>query len=317
VTRARLELALLGAGAMGANHARVIAGCQRAGLGVVIDTDADRARRLADRCGAAAAGWVEAAFDCDAAVVATPSQTHMPLALALLDAGLPLLIEKPLALDVAGAERVLAASAARGLPLACGFVERFNPVVRTARELLDTGPVHTVTLRHSPVDGRATVGVVHDLLIHDIDLVLGFAGGTPAERVQALCWIPPGGAFAEVADASIRFADGSLATLSASRMGQRKVRSVSLVTTAKALELDLLRQDLTVYRHVRHGQLPDDPAGYRADTVIDIPFVRHGAEPLALQLEHFLDLVEGRADAVEERRGLLAPHRLAAEAAGG
>ena len=100
---------------------------------------------------------------------------------------------------------------------------------------------------------------------------------------------------------------------SASRASQRKVRSQLVATSTALYDVDLLRQDLTVYRHRAHAQAvgAGQAAGYRAETVIDIPFVRHTGEPLALQFAHFLDLVSGRADACEERNSILPAHEIA------
>jgi predicted dehydrogenase len=225
-------------------------------------------------------------------------------------------VEKPLADDLGDVRSVLARAQARGLPMACGFVERFNPVVRCAADLLHDEPVHVLAVRHSPPNGRATANVVQDLLIHDIDLAVRFAGGSPLARVTGAAWAPPGSQLSELADATLRFDHGMVATLSASRVGQRKVRAITVTTAAVAVELDLLRQDISVYRHRAHEQVVDDGLAYRTETVIDIPFVRHVGEPLALQLEHFLDLLEGRVDADEERASVLAPHVIAAAVEG-
>jgi hypothetical protein len=102
-----------------------------------------------------------------------------------------------------------------------------------------------------------------------------------------------------------------VATLSSSRLSQRKVRSLTVTTPSQLVELDLLRQDVSVYRHIRHEQLGGQSTTYRAETVVDIPFVRHAGEPLALQFEYFLDLAEGRIDADLERRRLLPAHEIA------
>jgi predicted dehydrogenase len=129
--------------------------------------------------------------------------------------------------------------------------------------------------------------------------------------VTSTLWRPPESSTAEIADCTIRFAGGTVATLSASRVSQRKVRSLTIATASQLIELDLLRQDISVYRHVRHEQIGGPSTTYRAQTVVDIPFVRHAGEPLALQFEHFLDLVEGRADGEAERRRVLPAHALA------
>ncbi|MBV9099451.1 MAG: Gfo/Idh/MocA family oxidoreductase [Candidatus Dormibacteraeota bacterium] len=314
-TAALPRIALVGAGAMGSNHARVIAESDVAELGLVIDIDSARAHALAERFGCPAATEVEAAGSCDAAVVATPTALHLPHARQLLDAGKPLLVEKPVAPALAETEELVAASEREGTPLMCGFVERFSPVVTTVLALLGETPVHIVTLRHSPQTPRSTLTVVLDLLIHDIDLSIRYAGGADVTRVSAAT-APERRPVAEVADCILRFASDTVATLSASRASQRKVRSHMIETPEALYDVDLLRQDVTVYRHRSHEARLRDGLSYRAETVVDIPFVRHGGEPLALQLRHFVRLLDGAVDADAERASILPPHRIAAAVAG-
>lgn len=320
---AQLKIGLVGAGSMGANHARVIAESQRARLAVVVDADVERATALATDAGAGAiaATGIDAVLACDAVVVASSTESHPDVAAALLDARIPLLVEKPLAADIADVEAMIKQSDALGVPLMCGFVERFNPVVATVRSLIAAGdgpPQHIVGLRHSPHTPRATTSVVHDLLIHDIDLVMHISSDYDASVAAASAWRPTGAAVNEVADCTVRFADGRQATLSASRASQRKIRTLQVATASALYEIDLLRQDVSVYRHVSQSQVGGGAAGasaYRAVTVVDVPFVRHGGEPLALQFDHFVDIVcgAGGASGDGERATLLAPHRAASD----
>jgi predicted dehydrogenase len=301
---------------MGSNHARVVAESDVADLRVVVDIDADRAAKLASQYGARASTDLDDIASCDAAVVAVTTEAHQAVAEHLLDRDVPLLVEKPLAGDIATVERILAAAAAKGLPIACGFVERFNPAVVTASQIVDGPVIQMHGVRHSPRNPTATATVVQDLLIHDIDLALRFAGGSDVARVQGATWTPQasGGAqVPEIAECLLTFADGAVANLSASRWGQRKIRDLRIVTEQQLLEVDLLRVGVTVYRNVSQALVGDD--GYRAETIIDVPYVRHRGEPLALQLEAFVDLVRsGDADAIEaERRTILPPHVVAAE----
>lgn len=310
--RAPLKIALVGVGAMGSHHARVIGNSMRARLYAVVDQDVARASAMADRIGCLATSELEVAARSDAVVVATPTETHLDIALSLLAAGRPLLIEKPLAPDLASVQAILKESEVRDVPVMCGFVERFNPVIAAALEVMEAPPIHLVALRHSPPAARIVSSVVADMLIHDLDLAVHFADDAAVEDVVATTWTPPDARVSEIADCTVRFSGGMLATLSASRRSQRKVRAFTVATPTQLVELDLLRQDVSVYRHVRHEQLGGVSTTYRAETVVDIPFVRHAGEPLALQFEHFLDLVEGRVDADLERRRLLPAHELAA-----
>ena len=313
--QARLKLALVGAGSMGLNHARVISQSGRVELGVVIDSDPARAAAAAALSGAITSSEIEAAVRCDAAVVATPTPSHEAIAVPLLAAGLPLLVEKPITGDLASTERVIQASVDHDMPLMCGFVERFNPAVTTAMERLSGDLVHLLAFRHSPATPSASSSVIWDLLIHDIDLALHLFRPAMPANVSGTTWSPPASTSAEIAECLMRFTSGGLATLSSSRASQRKVRELLLHTGTSQIEVDLLRQNVTVYRHVRHEQVTKGGLGYRSETVVDIPFVRHAGEPLALQLHHFVDLVRGRADADLERGRLLGPHAAAAAVA--
>ena len=310
-----VRIALIGAGTMSEHHARVITDNPDARLDVVIDPLVTRAESMARAGSCRAATTIEAALDCDAAIIAATTAVHTDIALPLLAAGLPLLIEKPVSTDLDEVRLVVKESEAREVPVMCGFVERFNPVIATAKAMLTEAPVHMVSLRHSPRTPRATSSVVYDLLIHDIDLAIGFAADPRVTRFHGSTWIPPVGGMHEVADCSIHFGDGMLSTLSASRTSQRKVRSFHIETPDSLVELDLLRQDISVYRHVSHEQVTNGDSLYRAEMIVDIPFVRHAGEPLALQLAHFLGLVRGEADPEAERDGLIAPHEIAAEVA--
>ena len=333
-----LRLALIGAGRMGAHHARVVSQSPGVALDVVIDRDAGRAELVASLGGARHGTDCDLALGCDAAIVATNAETHSDVAATLLGAGIPLLVEKPLSPLLGEARLIVEASCRLGVPVSCGFVERYNPVVRTAERLMqeDFGPaLHLVAIRHSPPpeaplkapdnpeaalkaldNGDANrvqtgLSVVHDLLIHDVDLALRLsAGGWTGQAVGGI-WASPWTATAEIADCTLLLSGGAVATCSASRMSQRKVRSLSVATERAMLELDLLRRTITVYQHVGHLTALDD-AGYRAQTVMDLPFVREAGEPLALQLAHFLALVRGEADPDLERASLLGPHEAVA-----
>jgi len=296
---------------MGSNHARVIAESDMADLALIIDSDPSRGRSLAERYGCKFAADIEAARLCDAAVIATQTRMHAEHAHDLLEAGLPLLVEKPLAPGIDDSRAIVRDSASRVIPLMCGFVERFNPAVTTVMAMLEERPVHIVALRHSPTTPRTTLSVVFDLLIHDIDLTLRYANAHEVPCV-ASSLTRAGTDVTEVADCVLDFHGALVATLSSSRASQRKVRTQMIETPQALYEVDLLRQDVTVYQHRTHTLIGGPAPAYRAETVIDIPFVRHGGEPLLLQLRHFVGLIDGRVDAACERDSILPAHEVAA-----
>ncbi|HVJ95899.1 MAG TPA: Gfo/Idh/MocA family oxidoreductase [Acidimicrobiia bacterium] len=310
----RLKVGVVGAGGMGARHARVVAESDDADLAIVVDTDADRAAKVAGQFGAANGSDLDAlAATCDAAIIATPTEHHAGTALPLLERGVPLLIEKPIAESANDVNRILLASRRFGGPVMCGFVERFNPALVAAMEIIDAPVVHMRSARHSPHNPGASSTIVQDLLIHDIDLALRAAGDCPPPTVQGTCWVPPESTRSEVSECVLRFGDRMVASLSASRWGQRKIREVSFATDEELFEVDLLRVNVTVYRNVSQS-LATAGEAYRAQTVVDVPFVRHRGEPLALQFAAFVDLVRsGDDDRAEiERRSILPAHEIAA-----
>jgi predicted dehydrogenase len=302
-------IAVIGAGSMGSQHARVVAASEDCTLGVVVDRDPERAAAAAARFGCKGATHPAAALLCDAAIVATNTDSHIDVAGELLQSGIPLLIEKPLAASLTDATALLSLSQRLGVPVTCGFVERHNPAVRTAIEQLD-GPVrHLIALRHSPPAGRPMSTVIWDLLIHDLDLALMIGG----KRLDLVGATPKATETVDEVD-TLLVGDGLRVNLSASRLSQRKVRWWQIQTDTLSIELDLVRQNVTTFRHrsheVAHG------LAYRSETSIDIPYVRHGGEPLELQLRHFLRLISGGGSPDDERRSLLPAHALAARVAG-
>ena len=272
---------------------------------------ADRADAVAGPLGGRGSSDLAAAADCDAVIVAATTEAHLDIALPLLEGGVSCLVEKPLADDLTAVDQLIAASEASGAALMCGFVERFNPAVVGARSLLHGAPVHLLGIRHSPHNPRTRSSVIDDLLIHDIDLALDLLGGSVVS-VSGGHWVSPDGV-EELADCTMVFDHGAVATLSSSRVSQRKVRSLSLSSADLLVEIDLLRHDLTTYHH-RSGEVVDrDGPIYRAETVVEIPFVRHTGEPLAVQFDHFVDLVTSDASRDAERASLRAPHAAVAQ----
>ena len=308
----KIKVGLIGAGVMGSNHARVVSQNPNAELAVVVDQDGVRAAGLAQRFGSTSASSIDAVSNCDAVILASSTSSHFEIASQLLAAKIPLLVEKPLAGELTQVETLCAIAQENSSILMCGFVERFNPAVVLTKSMIDESPLHVMAVRHSPHDARSLGSVIHDLLIHDIDLALGLFGGAIPSKVSAATWSPQGGND-EIADCSLQFSDGGLATLSASRMGQRKVRTVQVLTRNSLIEVDLLRADVTTYRNIRQEQVDEmGTLSYRSETVIDIPFVRHGGEPLGLQFEHFIDLMRGNADSQLEISSIYGPHFVAA-----
>jgi len=293
---------------MGSLHARVIAQSQEAGLGCVVDPNPAAGSALAERF---RSRWVPDLDDFtqfDAVIVASPTNTHAQWVHRALESGKPVLVEKPMSENIDESVSMVEEAQRRRVPMMCGFLERYNPAVITALDIIDE-PVHLSTVRHSPYAPRIPTGVGHDLLIHDVDLVLRIAGGLPG-RITAhlLCCHPDSEKGAEdVVDVNLQFDERFLASLSASRVSQRKGRTLTISDLDRLVEVDLIRQDRTVYRHMRNEPLSGGP-GYRQQTIIEIPSIHDPREPLASQLDHLMDLVRGEAEAEREINSLLGPH---------
>lgn len=306
-----IRIALIGAGQMGSLHARVVSQNPDTDLACIVDPSMDAGESLAERY---ESKWVPDLGDFgpfDAVIVAAPTAHHLGWARLALSAGKPTLIEKPVAEQLGDVLSIMGEAEKAGIPLMCSFLERFNPAVRTLLDIVDE-PVHVTAARHSPFVSRIPHGVASDLLIHDVDLVLRMAGGLPSGVNAHFGTAHPKSdpASEDVAEASLLFDSGLVASLSASRVSQRKLRRIEVAELDRLIEVDLIRQDVTVYRHVGADFLEGASTGYRQQTVIDIPAIQYGREPLAAQLDHFLGLVLGEADTAAEMSTIVDPHRV-------
>jgi len=304
------RVALVGAGNMGSHHARVIAQSPRAELAVLVDPRHDVGSAVAERFGAAWAPELPDLADIDAVVVAAATEAHYPLAMQVLSQDRPLLIEKPVADSLLRTEEILRLADERDLPFMCGLLERYNPAVMTARTFIET-PVHVSAVRHSPYAPRIRTGVAWDLLVHDVDLAINIVGSAPTGVEADLGFFSPQSApgAEDVAETLLRFPGGAVAHVSASRVGQRKIRRLSIYELDRLVEVDLLRRDVTIYHHVSENSV-DDGRGYRQQTVIEIPELITSQEPLTTQFSRFLDVIDGTEDAAAERATILPSHRV-------
>lgn len=308
------RIALVGAGVMGSHHARVISESEAATLALVVDPGEATGRSLAERYGASWLPALPALGEIDAVVVAAATESHFELAMQVIGEGKPLLIEKPVCDSLLRTEELLAAGARINLPIMCGFLERFNPAILTARSMIEQ-PVHVTAARHSPYAARIRTGVAWDLLVHDVDLAILLMGSSPTEVDARLGFFHADSVSnaEDVAEALLTFSEGQVAQVSASRIGQRKIRQLTAYEPDRMIELDLLRRDVTIYHHISENSADGQGRGYKQQTVIEIPELLTSKEPLTSQFEHFLDLMEGRADAEAERASILPAHRVIEE----
>lgn len=305
------RIALVGTGTMGSLHARVLSQNERVSLTRVIDPREEAGKACADRYETNWTPEIGSLSDVDAVVLASATEAHHQLALEVLAQGTPLLIEKPVSNSLEKSAEVIKIAEANDVPLMCGLLERYNPAVMTARALINE-PIHLMARRHGPYAPRIKTGVAWDLLVHDVDIAIQFFGGQTPSRVAsgAGYFHPQSVEGAEDTIETVLSFPSGLATVSASRLGQKKVRSLVVSEIDRLIEIDLLRRDVTIYRHVSHDSASPDGLGYRQQTVIEIPELITAREPLATQLDRFVDLLEGKVDAAAERASILPSHQV-------
>ena len=235
----RIRLAVIGAGHLGRIHARLARQIEAIDLVAVVDPSPE-ARRLAaaDAAAPVLSDYRELFSRIDAAVVATPTRFHHAVSLDLLDHGIHLLVEKPLATSVAEADEMLEAAKGRGAILQVGHIERFNPAWNQAAVAsLVREPKYIEASRCSGYTFRSTdIGVVLDLMIHDLDLVLHFANSA-VRSVQSL-GISVMGDHEDVAQARLEFQNGCVANLSASRVSFKPLRVMQVWSERGCVSLD-------------------------------------------------------------------------------
>ncbi len=275
------RLAVIGAGQFGKNHCRAVHESARAQLCAVVDTDAARAAEMAALYGAEAlADARQLAGKVDAAIVAAPTTAHEEIGRMLAEAGIDVLVEKPITPDLASAGRLIEAAERHGRILQVGHIERFNPAV-VELERRATLPLFFEIHRLNMFSPRSLdVDVVLDLMIHDVDIVLALARAEPVEiRAAGISILSHK---VDIANVRLQFPNGCVANLTASRVSTERVRKLRLFQPRQYLSLDYGRQDLAIFSVGEDRQI-----GFEQARVAK-------AEPLKLQLEAFLDSVETR-----------------------
>jgi len=294
---ARLRVGLVGLGMMGRNHLRVISTHPETILAAVADLDPDALE--AATAGTGAAGYADPLTmireaEIDAVVIAAPTTAHLPLALAAIQRGLPVLVEKPLAGTNAEALEIVAAGKAKGVPIQVGHVERYNPAVLKLGELLRAGWLTKVfaivSRRAGPFPARIRdVGVTVDLATHDADMLSWIAGERPVRAYAELAQRKHA-THEDLLFGLLHFPSGATGMLDVNWLTPAKRRSLAVLGEEGMFELDYLTQKLTFTKSdLAHPQLIAGYAPTFAGDVLDIEVETH--EPLKAQLDAFVHAV--------------------------
>ena len=305
-----MKAGVLGVGSLGFHHARILREVSGAEMAGVYDDDPARLEKVSAELGVRAFRSRDELLETvDAAVIAVPTTAHAEVAMAAIDAGVHLLIEKPIAHTLAEAEAIVDAANARGLVVATGHVERFNGALRACEPYLDD-PRFIESHRLAPFNPRGTdVAVVLDLMIHDIDLVLSLAG-RPVEGVDAV-GVPVLTPGADIANARISFEGGAVANITASRVSFERMRKIRFFQHSGYMSLDLAAGTGEFLRLKPGARMPEGEVGVAAlmGLVERIELKGDGAEPLRAELEAWVAAVRGEAPLVvsgEDGRDALA-----------
>jgi predicted dehydrogenase len=318
----RIRMAVVGVGHLGKEHARVLASFPDVELVGVADVNPNQARAVANRCRTKAFDDHEELFDLvDAVSIAAPTLYHHQIARSFLDRGTPVLVEKPITTTLAQAEELVEIATTQGVPFQVGHIERFNPAFEElARRPLT--PKLIESERHGPFTGRSTdIGVVLDLMIHDLDLILSLVR-SPVKDVYALGAHVFGG-HEDIVNARLTFECGCIASVTASRISPRPKRKLRVWAPEGYAGIDFVDKRLTlvqpsdeVRRHglsqlhldpTRREQLKQEVFGKHMET-LELDCIRD-QDQLTAELRHFVTAVRtGRTPRVtgEDGRDALA-----------
>ena len=285
MTRTPVRVAVVGVGHLGRHHARVLSELPEATLVGVVDADAARAQAIASSSGCEVFPDVTALIGkVDAVSIASPTEVHASLALPLLAAGIDVLVEKPMTRSLDEADALLAAARASGALLAVGHIEQFNPAVEAARpHVHDPRFIEVHRLGTFP-ERSLDIDVVFDLMIHDLGVVLDWVK-SPVVQVEAV-GVPVLTPRVDIANARLRFANGCIANLTASRISREPTRKIRFFQPSTYVSIDYKAQEVEVWGLVPQAEGLPRIGGGKLDVQRD--------EPLRRELADFVAAVRDR-----------------------
>ena len=297
-----IKVAVIGAGVMGKNHLRTYKNLPGVELIGVYDIFPEAAKAAAEMFGIKAfSSMEEVAAHVDAISVVTTSITHADVGEFFLNRGIHCLIEKPLATTEEGCHRSIDAAKNNNVTLLVGHIERFNPAVEQMGKILsDTSKIRSLTAqRMSAASGRITdVDVAMDLMIHDVEVIQSLVK-SPVTNIQA-CSVktPDKPEGKDYVTAILEFASGATANLTASRITQARVRTLTVTTDTNYIDMDFINQSINVHSqgrmpYVNQDSIPDW-MNYGLKGSVEQLFIPTN-QPLSAELSHFMDCVRGKA----------------------
>jgi len=284
---AALRIAVVGVGHLGQHHARLLASMDGVQLVGIVDTKPGRAGEIASKLGVPSFTHLgELPLDgLDAVTIAVPTVSHLDVALPLIDAGVSVLVEKPLSSSLDEADKMIESAARRGVVLAAGHTERFNPAVVAALPLVSNPRFIEVHRLGTFPERSLDIDVIFDLMIHDLDLLLTSVKSevVSIEAIGVNVLTPK----TDIANVRLRFESGCIANVTASRISRDKIRKVRFFQRASYLSIDYAAQEAEIYRLVAQNGRPQIEGG-KLDIKRD--------EPLRAELADFVGAVRDRRE---------------------
>jgi predicted dehydrogenase len=290
-----IRVGVIGVGNMGQHHTRVLSRLKDVELVGISDVNIERGLDTAGKYGVRFFEEYRELIDyVDAVCVAVPTRLHHTVGMACLQAGVHVLIEKPIAASIAEAESLVNAAAGSNCILQVGHIERFNPAFQELHKVLKTENLLALESRRmSPYSQRANdVSVVLDLMIHDIDLMLELANSAVV-KLTASGSRGTDSNYLDYVTATLGFANGIVATLTASKVTHRKIRTITAHCRESLTEADFLNNEILIHRQTTANTMTDyGQVLYRQDGLIEKVYTSN-IEPLHAELEHFVNCVRG------------------------
>jgi predicted dehydrogenase len=294
-----IRVAVVGAGQFGRNHVRVWRELESVELAGVVDADPERARQIAAEFGTQVIPDIEslAASGVQAVSLAVPTKEHARIGCRLLEAGIDVLVEKPMAASVEEADQLIAAAKCSARILQVGHVERFNPAVAAAQSIVSRPMFFEVHRLGIFTPRSLDIDVVYDVMIHDLDILLALVDA-PVVDLKAV-GIPVITDKVDIAQARVEFSTGTVANVTASRVSTERIRKMRFFQQHEYVSLDFARQDALRVR-VQPGS-PQPGIGFEKMVIAQ-------EEPLHAELRAFAESVRTRkppvVDGVAGRRAL-------------